>query len=207
MRTVVVLRYFHDLSDTEIGADLGISLSTVRTRTPPTRPTSTRPRSCAAPGAGGPSASAASPPPSSWRAGNRSGHLGRRRLALGGEQHGHQERCHHPAVRQPRRDHPDGLLTPGPGARQTGAAEDTDEARHRHREGRQELQARFGGRCGPAHPEDRQVRRHGQPDPVSRLIRDATRMTAGPLGSSASRSQPHQEALSSQSVALGPVRR
>ncbi|MFJ8493464.1 SigE family RNA polymerase sigma factor [Streptomyces sp. NPDC094038] len=32
MRTVVVLRYFHDLSDTEIAADLGISPSTVRSQ-------------------------------------------------------------------------------------------------------------------------------------------------------------------------------
>ncbi|MDQ0757635.1 DNA-directed RNA polymerase specialized sigma24 family protein [Streptomyces canus] len=33
IRTVVVLRYFHDLSDTEIAADPGISPSTVRTLT------------------------------------------------------------------------------------------------------------------------------------------------------------------------------
>ncbi|MEU0966897.1 SigE family RNA polymerase sigma factor [Streptomyces sp. NPDC005917] len=32
MRTVVVLRYFHDLSDTEIAADLDISPSTVRSQ-------------------------------------------------------------------------------------------------------------------------------------------------------------------------------
>ncbi|MER6092678.1 SigE family RNA polymerase sigma factor [Streptomyces bluensis] len=32
MRTVVVLRYFHDLSDREIAADLGISPSTVRSQ-------------------------------------------------------------------------------------------------------------------------------------------------------------------------------
>lgn len=32
MRTVVVLRYFHDLSDAEIAADLGISTSTVRSQ-------------------------------------------------------------------------------------------------------------------------------------------------------------------------------
>ncbi|MEH0576016.1 MULTISPECIES: SigE family RNA polymerase sigma factor [Streptomyces] len=32
MRTVVVLRYFHDLSDAEISADLGISPSTVRSQ-------------------------------------------------------------------------------------------------------------------------------------------------------------------------------
>jgi RNA polymerase sigma-70 factor (sigma-E family) len=32
MRTVVVLRYFHDLSDAEIAADLGISPSTVRSQ-------------------------------------------------------------------------------------------------------------------------------------------------------------------------------
>jgi RNA polymerase sigma-70 factor (sigma-E family) len=32
MRTVVVLRYFHDLSDDEIAADLGISPSTVRSQ-------------------------------------------------------------------------------------------------------------------------------------------------------------------------------
>ncbi|WP_329460219.1 SigE family RNA polymerase sigma factor [Streptomyces sp. NBC_01497] len=32
MRTVVVLRYFHDLSDTEIAADLRISPSTVRSQ-------------------------------------------------------------------------------------------------------------------------------------------------------------------------------
>jgi RNA polymerase sigma factor (sigma-70 family) len=32
MRTVVVLRYFHDLSDTEIAADLGVSPSTVRSQ-------------------------------------------------------------------------------------------------------------------------------------------------------------------------------
>ncbi|MEV2212982.1 SigE family RNA polymerase sigma factor [Streptomyces sp. NPDC050997] len=32
MRTVVVLRYFHDLSDTEIAADLDISASTVRSQ-------------------------------------------------------------------------------------------------------------------------------------------------------------------------------
>jgi RNA polymerase sigma factor (sigma-70 family) len=32
MRTVVVLRYFHDLSDAEIAADLKISQSTVRSQ-------------------------------------------------------------------------------------------------------------------------------------------------------------------------------
>ncbi|MFI7504380.1 SigE family RNA polymerase sigma factor [Streptomyces sp. NPDC049687] len=32
MRTVVVLRYFHDLSDGEIAADLGVSPSTVRSQ-------------------------------------------------------------------------------------------------------------------------------------------------------------------------------
>ncbi|MFF6955555.1 MULTISPECIES: SigE family RNA polymerase sigma factor [unclassified Streptomyces] len=32
MRTVVVLRYFHDLSDAQIAADLGISVSTVRSQ-------------------------------------------------------------------------------------------------------------------------------------------------------------------------------
>lgn len=32
MRTVVVLRYFHDLSDSEIAADLGVSPSTVRSQ-------------------------------------------------------------------------------------------------------------------------------------------------------------------------------
>ena len=32
MRTVVVLRYFHDLPDDEIAADLGISPSTVRSQ-------------------------------------------------------------------------------------------------------------------------------------------------------------------------------
>ncbi|AZP22666.1 SigE family RNA polymerase sigma factor [Streptomyces aquilus] len=32
MRTVVVLRYFHDMPDTEIAADLGISATTVRSQ-------------------------------------------------------------------------------------------------------------------------------------------------------------------------------